>query len=204
MMFIYPFLMLCNNPYDYYYYYGHMCGFPTIWAFFRNLFAVIFLSWPIVWVEVLLKQRQGTVFDVLFKIGIIGTILSAVETLGYLIANLIASDNTPVFAQYFGAMFSNAGTFFEALACLIGTGVFILLVLIAIKYSSSLRIYAYLKFIVTLGFVIKTAIDGGYFTPIGYFVYAVGYYYGLFAPMLFGYILFFVDFKCGEQSLISS
>jgi len=45
MMIIYPFV----QPF------GKYEFDPTIWAFFRQVFAVLLLSWPIVWVEVLLK-----------------------------------------------------------------------------------------------------------------------------------------------------
>lgn len=148
MMFTYPFLMVDNN-----WYIKHHDK-STVWAYFRQIFAVILLSSPIVHVEVLLKNRKGTIYEVLFNVGMFGTIFSTIELFIYLLINSSSTSVPAALVQYFIAVFYSAGNFFLTFARLIGTGFLISLVFLAIKYSNSLRIYSYCKFIVTLGFII--------------------------------------------------
>lgn len=156
MMVIYPFII----PYSRY------STDPTIWGFFRQLFAVILLSWPIAYVDILLKQRKGSVYDVLFGLGSMGTLFCSIQMLGYLFYNLIQGDD-PAVIEYFGATFYDGAIFFETLALLVGTGLLILLIFSGMKYSNSVRIYCYCKLITTLGFIIKTALDGYYYNDSG-------------------------------------
>jgi len=95
------------------------------------------------------------------------------------------------------AVFYSFPNFLEAVCRLIGNGVFILMIFVAIKYSNSVRIYSYCKLITTLGFIIKTAIDG-YYSNGNHIVYADGSFYGVLCPMWFGYLLFFIEPTCGE------
>jgi len=59
---------------------------------------VFLLTAPIAWLEVILKQKKGTVFDALFYVGVVGVICCAIESLGYLIVNSISINSTVVFA----------------------------------------------------------------------------------------------------------
>lgn len=90
-------------------------------------------------------------------------------------------------------------------ARLIGTGLFILMVFTAIKYSNSLRIYSYIKFITTLGLVIYNASYGLYCNfERDFCIPAWGYFYGLFCPLTLAYLMFFIEPVCGEKSLIEA
>lgn len=128
--FTYPLLILNDQTY-----WDKIAG---IWPFFREIFAVLFLTLPIAWLDVILKQKRGTVFDALFYVGLSGVFFCAIYSLGYLLVNCISISTTVVFAQYMAAVFGSAANFFLTLSRLLVTGLIFTLLFTMAKYSSSL------------------------------------------------------------------
>lgn len=72
-MFIWPFVFAYESDFE----------DQTVWSFVRQFIAVIFLSFALIKVEVLLKLRKCIIHDVMFNVGWIGVVLTIIESLVY-------------------------------------------------------------------------------------------------------------------------
>jgi len=148
------------------------------------------MTFSIVWVERLLKLRKCEVKDVMFNIGWLGMILAGIESIIYLFINA-GTINKPVIIQYIAAVFGTAPDFFLALLRLLGAGVMILLCFVIMKYSSSLRMWAYCGFFQSFAYMVV-------FCRLGWYT---GTYAGFGCWECFGYALVFLNASCGEHYL---